>query len=103
MSSLKSPSLSLADWSRYADRADRDPRRRNMITTNFFSHATVHEFQDLGWEQEEWAICAARVPSESPFNEDGADTRAAASIGAKDLDFEPWWPAAEEFYFGDAR
>jgi len=74
-----------------------------MIRTNFFSHTSVHKFQDLSWEQEEWGIRAALIPLESTFNENGADTQAASSIRAHDLGFEPWWPTAQEFYFGDTR
>jgi hypothetical protein len=103
MPSLKPSTLSRGDWFRYADRAERDPRSQSMILTNFFSHASVNEPQDLGWEQEEWSIGAALIPLESPFNEKGADTRAASSARAHDLEFEPWWPDAGEFYFGDAR
>ncbi|MGH7485328.1 MAG: hypothetical protein ACREMY_06925, partial [bacterium] len=103
MSSLKLPTLSRGDWFRYADRAERDPRSQSTIATNSFSHTSFHELQDLDWEQEEWSIRAALIPLESSFNEKGADTRAAGSIRAHDLDFEPWWPTAKEFYFGDAR
>jgi hypothetical protein len=103
VSSLKPPTLSRGDWFRYADRAERDPRSQCTIVTNSFSHASVHELQDLDWEQEEWSISAALIPLESPFNENGADTLAASSIRAHDLDFKPWWPNVKEFYFGDAR
>lgn len=68
LSPLRPPTLSRRDWFRYADRAERDPRSRGMIFTNFFSHASVHKIQDLSWEQEEWEICAALIPLESAFN-----------------------------------
>jgi hypothetical protein len=103
MSSLKPSALSRRDWFQYADRTERDPCRRGMIVTDFFSHASVHESHDLGWEQEEWGISAALIPLESAFNENGADTRAASSIRVYDMDFGPWWRAANDFDFGDAR
>src|ERR687891_415871 len=103
-SPLKPFSLSRGDWFRYADRAEHDPRSGSMVITNALRHASVHEVQQLDWEQEEWNIRAALIPLDRAFNEDGADIRAAGSIRAQwQLEFEPWWRTGNEFDFGDAR
>ena len=98
---LKPAALSRGDWFRYVDRAEHGPYSQGMVVTSSFSHATVHEDENVGWEREEWDIRAVLVPLDSTLNKPGADTRAANSIHAHDLDFRPWWRAADAFDFGD--